>query len=57
MGLDTQLGFSIAYHPQIDGQTERKTQILEAMLRMYVMEKPSKCEDFLQLVEFSYSNG
>jgi hypothetical protein len=27
------------------------------MLRMYVMDKPSKWEDYLQLVEFSYNNG
>jgi hypothetical protein len=33
--LDTQLRFSSAYHPQIDGQTERVNQILEDMLRAY----------------------
>ena len=27
------------------------------MLHMYVMEKPSKWEDYLHLVEFSYNNG
>jgi hypothetical protein len=27
------------------------------MLRIYVMDKPSKWEDYLQLVEFSYNNG
>jgi hypothetical protein len=27
------------------------------MLRMYVMDKPSKWEDYLHLVEFSYNNG
>jgi transposase InsO family protein len=31
--LDTQLHFSSAYHPQIDGWTERVNQILEDMLR------------------------
>jgi hypothetical protein len=27
------------------------------MLRMYVMNKPSKWEDYLHLVEFDYNNG
>ena len=27
------------------------------MLRMYVMDKTSKWEDYLHLVEFSYNNG
>jgi hypothetical protein len=31
--------------------------VIEDMLRMYVMDKPSKWEDYLHLVEFSYENG
>jgi transposase InsO family protein len=31
--FDTQLHFSSAYHPQIDGQTERVNQILQDILR------------------------
>ena len=27
------------------------------MLRMYVMDQPSKWEDYLHLVEFDYNNG
>jgi hypothetical protein len=27
------------------------------MLRIYVMDKPSKWEDYLHLVEFAYNNG
>ena len=53
--LGTKLNFSTAYHPQIDGQTERVNQMLEDMLRMYVMDKPSKWEDYLHLVDFAYN--
>jgi hypothetical protein len=31
--------------------------VIEDMLRMYVMDKPSKWEDYLHLVEISYNNG
>ena len=55
--LGTQLNFSIKYHPQIYGQTERVNQVLEDMLRMYVIDEPSKWEDYLHLVEFAYNNG
>ena len=54
--LGTKLNFSIAYHPQTDGQTVRMNQVLEYMLHMYVMDKPSKWEAYLHLVEFSYNN-
>jgi len=56
-GFGTNLQFSTSYHPESDGQTERVNQIIEDMLRMYVMDKPSKWEDYLHLVEFAYNNG
>jgi hypothetical protein len=56
-GFGTNLNFSTTYHPESDGKTERVNQVIEDMLRMYVMDKPSKWEDYLHLVEFSYNNG
>lgn len=56
-GLGTHIQFSTPYHPQMDVQTERVNQILEDMLRMYVMQQPTKWEEYLHLVEFTYNNG
>jgi transposase InsO family protein len=55
-GFRTNLNFSTAYHPESDGKTERVNQVIEYMLRMYVMETPYKWEDYLHLVEFAYNN-
>ena len=55
--LETQLKFSTAYHPHMDKKTKRVNQIVEDMLRMYVMNNPTKWEDYLNLAEFAYNNG
>jgi hypothetical protein len=55
-GFETNLNFSTTYHPKKDGQTTRVNQVIEDMLRMYLMDKKSKWEDYLHLVEFSYNN-
>jgi len=36
------LNFSTTYHPEEDGKTKRTNQIIQDMLRMYVMDQPSK---------------
>jgi hypothetical protein len=51
------LNFNTTYHPKSDGKTKRVNQVIEDMLRMYVMDKPSRWEDYLHLVEFAYNNG
>jgi hypothetical protein len=56
-GFGTNRNFSTTYHSESDGKTERVNKVIEDMLRMYVMDKPSKWEDYLHLVEFSYNNG
>ena len=47
--LGTNLNFNTSYHPQTDGKIERVNQVLEDMLHMYMMEKPTKWEDYLHL--------
>jgi hypothetical protein len=54
--LGTHLIHSSAYHLQTDGQIERVNQILEDMLRAYVMEYPGSWDKNLSWAEFSYNN-
>ena len=56
-GFGTNLNFNTTYHLESDGKTKRVNQVIEDMLRMYVMDKPTKWEDYLHLVEFAYNNG
>jgi hypothetical protein len=55
--LDTQLRFSLAYHPQTDGQTERINQILEDMLRACALQYGRSWYKSLPYAEFSYNNS
>jgi hypothetical protein len=55
--LGTHLIHSLAYHPQMDGQTKRVNQILEDMLRACVMECPGSWDKNLLWAEFSYNNS
>ena len=47
---------SSAYHPQIDGQTERVNQVLEQYLRCSINYHQDNWVDLLSLVEFAYNN-
>jgi hypothetical protein len=53
VSLETHLIHSSAYHPQTDGQTERVNQILEDMLRAYVLEHQESWDKNLPWAEFS----
>ncbi|GJY64992.1 putative reverse transcriptase domain-containing protein [Tanacetum coccineum] len=55
--LGTNLDMSTAYHPQIDGQSERSIQTLKDMLRACVIDFGKGWVNHLPLVEFSYNNG
>jgi hypothetical protein len=53
----TKLDFSIAYHPQSYGQTERVNKVLKDLLRACVLTFDRNWESSLPYVEFSYNNS
>jgi hypothetical protein len=55
--MDTKLNFSLACHPQTDGQTERTNQVLEDMLRACAIKHDGSRDKSLPYVEFSYNNN
>ncbi|GJX98254.1 putative reverse transcriptase domain-containing protein [Tanacetum coccineum] len=55
--LGTNLDMSTAYHPQIDGQSERTIQTLEDMLHACAIDFGKGWVNHLPLVEFSYNNS
>ncbi|KAK8926203.1 hypothetical protein KSP39_PZI018051 [Platanthera zijinensis] len=56
-GLGTDLRYSTAYHPQTNGQTERVNQIVEDMIRCYILEFGGAWDERLRLMEFAYNNS
>ena len=48
---------STAYHPQMDGQSERTIQTIEDMLKVCALDFKGNWDDHLPLVEFSYNNN
>lgn len=55
--MGSKFQFSIAYHPQTDGQSERLIQVLEDMLQSCVLEFIGRWECYLPLAEFAYNNS
>jgi hypothetical protein len=51
------LNLSTTYHPEIDVKNERVNQVMEDMLRMYVMDNQTQWEKYLPFVEFAYNNS
>jgi hypothetical protein len=54
LGMETAL--SMAYHPQMDGQTEWLNQKLEQYLQLYVNHILTDWVDWLPITEFAYNN-
>ena len=53
----TQLTMSTAFHPQIDGQSERTIQVLEDMLRACILDLKGSLEEHLPIMEFAYNDS
>ncbi|QRW23608.1 Retrotransposable element Tf2 protein [Rhizoctonia solani] len=55
--LGVKPAFSLAYHPESDGQTERVNQFIEFYLRSYVAANHSNWAAWLPLAEYAYNNA
>jgi hypothetical protein len=55
--LDVQLRYSLAYHPQSDGQTERVNQCVENYLRCMIFADPKKWTTWLPMAEYWYNTS
>ncbi|QRW26415.1 Retrotransposable element Tf2 protein [Rhizoctonia solani] len=49
--------FSLAYHPESDGQTERVNQFIKFYLRSYIAADHLDWASWLPLVEYAYNNA
>ena len=55
--LEVKQRLSIAFHPQINGQTERQNSIIEVYLRVFVNFKQNDWARVLPMAEFTYNNA
>jgi len=54
--LGIQISSSTAWHPQMDGQTERINQKLDQFLRLFINEQQDDWYDLLPIAEFQHNN-
>ena len=55
--LGARLNFSTAFHPHMDGQSERVIQVLEDVLRSCVIDYEHSWDRHIPLGEFLYNNS
>src|SRR5467141_5346123 len=54
--LGIRVAASMAYHPQMDGQTKRVNQEVEQFLRLFVNQRQDNWYKWLAIVEFAYND-
>ena len=57
MALGMKVSLLTAFHPQLDGQTERVNQVLEQYLRVFANYKQDDWSKLLSRAAFSYNNA
>jgi transposase InsO family protein len=55
--LQVEGNLSTAYHPQMDGQTERVNWEVKKYLRTFINYRQDDWADWLPLAEFAYNNA
>ncbi|GKV05138.1 hypothetical protein SLEP1_g17180 [Rubroshorea leprosula] len=55
--MDFVMGLPTAFHPQTDGQSEKTIQILEDMLRAYILDWKGSWDQHLSMAKFAYNNS
>jgi hypothetical protein len=55
--MGTKLDTSVAFHPQMDRQSERTIKSLEDMLHAHMLSSKGNGEYHLTLVQFAYNNN
>ncbi len=56
MLLGIQANLSTAYHPQMDGQTERINHQVELYLRIFVNHRQNDWADWIAMAKFTYND-
>ena len=55
--LGIKLLFSMAYHPQTDGQTEVVNRILSSLIRVLIKPNLKNCDECIPHAEFAYNRA
>ena len=54
--LGTTIDFTIAFHPESNGQTEVTTRTILDLLRTYVHSQPGKWDIYIHVLQCAYNN-